>query len=55
MANDEHVALLKQGVAAWNKWRDENRNIDVDFSGAELMGTDLREAYLEGRTSRRRT
>jgi hypothetical protein len=24
MANDEHVAILKKGVAAWNAWRDEN-------------------------------
>jgi len=24
MANDEHVALLKQGVDALNKWRLEN-------------------------------
>jgi len=24
MANDEHVALLKQGVAAWNEWRAQN-------------------------------
>jgi hypothetical protein len=24
MANDEHVAMLKKGVDAWNKWRDEN-------------------------------
>ena len=27
MANDEHVAILKKGVAAWNAWRDENPDI----------------------------
>jgi hypothetical protein len=27
MANDEHVAMLKRGVAAWNAWRDENDHI----------------------------
>jgi hypothetical protein len=27
MTNDEHVALLNKGVAAWNKWREENRNM----------------------------
>ena len=36
MANDEHVALLKQGVAAWNAWRDENPDIRPDLSGADL-------------------
>jgi hypothetical protein len=24
MANPEHLAILKQGVEVWNKWRDEN-------------------------------
>jgi hypothetical protein len=24
MANDEHVAMLKKGVAAWNAWRVED-------------------------------
>ena len=23
MANDEHVAMLKKGVDAWNAWRGE--------------------------------
>jgi len=27
MANDEHVAMLKKGVRAWNEWRDENPNV----------------------------
>jgi hypothetical protein len=24
MANEEHVALLKQGVKVWNNWREAN-------------------------------
>ena len=32
MANDEYVALLKQGVDAWNTWRDENLDIGLDLS-----------------------
>jgi hypothetical protein len=31
MANDEHVALLKQGVDAWNVWREENPDIRPDL------------------------
>ena len=50
MANDEHVASLKQGVAAWNAWRDEDQDIVPDLSHAELNG-----AELTGRTSVRRT
>jgi uncharacterized protein YjbI with pentapeptide repeats len=55
MAKDEHVRLLKQGVAAWNAWRDENPNIhpnlsDADLpenlSGANLRGADLSKANL---------
>jgi hypothetical protein len=38
MANDEHVAILKKGVDAWNAWRDENPNILPDFSAAKLSG-----------------
>jgi hypothetical protein len=46
MANDEHVALLKQGVAAWNAWRDANANILPDLSGADLSEAILIEANL---------
>jgi uncharacterized protein YjbI with pentapeptide repeats len=42
MANDEHVALLKRGVAAWNAWRDENPDIRPDLSDADLQRRDLR-------------
>jgi len=48
MANDEHVALLKQGVAAWNAWRDVNPDIHPDLGGADLSGADLSRAKLAG-------
>jgi hypothetical protein len=53
MANDEHLALLKQGVEAWNAWRRENPDIRPDLSGADLSnarlnGADLSNARLNG-------
>jgi uncharacterized protein YjbI with pentapeptide repeats len=48
MANDEHVALLKKGVAAWNAWRDENPHVRANLSEADLTGADLTEANLSG-------
>ena len=58
MANDEHLARLKQGVAAWNVWRDKNPNISpdltgADLSGANLGGANLRRAELSGANLRR--
>jgi hypothetical protein len=41
MANEERVALLKQGVAAWNPWRNKNRDIRPDLSGANLRWVNL--------------
>jgi hypothetical protein len=41
MANDEHVALLKKGAAAWNAWRNENPDICPDLSYADLKGANL--------------
>jgi hypothetical protein len=38
MANDEHVAILKKGVDAWNAWRRENYNISVDLRGQTSAG-----------------
>jgi len=47
MANAEHLAILKQGVAAWNKWREEHPYVHPDLSGADLSGADLSRANLQ--------
>jgi hypothetical protein len=43
MANPEHLAVLEQGVAVWNEWRDEYRFVRVDLSNAHLSQLDLKE------------
>jgi hypothetical protein len=48
MANDEHVALLKKGVAAWNAWHRKNPRVRVDLSGANLRKANLNNADLSG-------
>jgi uncharacterized protein YjbI with pentapeptide repeats len=46
MADEEHVALLKQGVKIWNKWREENPDISPDLNGADLLA-DLFDVTLD--------
>ncbi len=41
MANEEHLKILKQGVEVWNKWRQENPEIEPDLVGADLIGVNL--------------
>src|SRR4051794_31335277 len=42
MANEEHVALLKQGVDIWNEWRRENPDVYYPaLSGANLRAANL--------------
>ena len=53
MANRKHLARLKQGVAAWNQWREANRGIrlnlpEVKLIAANLTAADLSRAYLIG-------
>ena len=53
MANPEHLAKLKEGVAAWNRWRKENPELIPDLQEANLTetnlsGADLSEASLRG-------
>ena len=47
------LAILKQGVEVWNKWREDNLDvlidlIDADLSKADLNGADLNGASLVG-------
>ncbi|MEM9447262.1 MAG: pentapeptide repeat-containing protein [Cyanobacteria bacterium P01_E01_bin.6] len=37
VANDNHVAVLRQGVTTWNQWRGENIHLKPDLSGANLQ------------------
>jgi uncharacterized protein YjbI with pentapeptide repeats len=57
MPNDDHVAMLGRGAAAWNEWRaehDETPDLSraglrgLDLSGFDLSGADLRDADLRG-------
>lgn len=53
MANQEHLAILKQGVNQWNTWRKENPGIKPELSWADLSkdrlsGVDFSGANMEG-------
>jgi Pentapeptide repeats (8 copies) len=53
MAIKEHLARLKRGVGAWNRWRKAHIEMRPDLSGADLRwailsGMDLRDADLSG-------
>jgi uncharacterized protein YjbI with pentapeptide repeats len=55
MANEEHLAILNQGVEAWNRWRRKAEAIEksqradlghVNLSNTNLVGANLRGAQL---------
>lgn len=48
MANEEHVELIRAGVAKWNWWRREHPQEQPDFTHADLSNANLREADLIG-------
>jgi hypothetical protein len=63
LANPEHLAKLRQGAGLWNKWREQNPEIQpelfdaflreaylakADLSGADLSDADLSKANLNG-------
>ncbi len=58
MASEEHIEILKQGIAYWNKWRDENPDVEPDLSNLHILevvdittglsGINLSNAYMSG-------
>jgi uncharacterized protein YjbI with pentapeptide repeats len=57
MPNDEHVAMLGRGAAAWNAWRAESGEMPdlsraglrgLDLTGLDLSQADFRDADLRG-------
>lgn len=60
MANPKHVEKLKEGVEAWNKWREDYPGVEPDLKGAaipplqicaeinkELLAWELQESTLD--------
>jgi hypothetical protein len=46
MADNNQIAIISQGVEAWNKWREENPDVLIDLKGAKLMHMNLENANL---------
>lgn len=51
MAKEEHIAILRQGVEVWNRWRSDNPEakpyfVHADLSKANLVGAKLEDAFL---------
>jgi hypothetical protein len=47
MADPQQLALIREGVKAWNGWRTENPTLRPDLRQARLIGADLRGANLQ--------
>ncbi|MBW4458243.1 MAG: pentapeptide repeat-containing protein [Nostoc indistinguendum CM1-VF10] len=48
MANEEHLAILRQGVEVWNEWREKNFTEKINLAGIKLRGSDLMDVNLVG-------
>ncbi len=53
MANEEQLAILKEGVDVWNQWREENPDVEINlrevhFEFRILGGVNLKRADLFG-------
>src|SRR5437868_1961926 len=47
MANQDHLAKLKEGVEVWNQWREEHPGIQPDLQKANLREANLQKADLQ--------
>lgn len=48
MASEAPLAMLKQGVDAWNEWRAAHADTRTDLSNVSLRGLNLAKADLTG-------
>jgi len=55
MANEEQLSILRQGVTAWNKWRKENPEIEVNLENAMLENLSHIHKYQSARINFRRS
>ena len=46
MANPEQLKIIRKGTDTWNKWRQQNPDIKINLSGADLSKADLSGAIL---------
>jgi uncharacterized protein YjbI with pentapeptide repeats len=48
MANNDHLAVLSEGVGAWNEWRARTQDVRPDLCGADLEAAKLTHVNLSG-------
>ncbi|MEA2854858.1 MAG: hypothetical protein QOE02_4879 [Rhodospirillaceae bacterium] len=53
MADEAHLAVLKQGADTWNAWRAAHAGTPADLANASLRGLDLAKANLAGADCRK--
>jgi hypothetical protein len=47
MANPEQLEILKRGSEAWNRWREQNAEAEIDLKESQLRNIDLSGAHLK--------
>ena len=50
MAIEEHFNILRQGAKVWNKWREENPDVQLDFRGANLTRKTFNDVHARAAT-----